>query len=145
MNENMLRLDVSPFTSDEKEIKINLFNGPNFGVQVNSAQVVLQIPAHIKKIKIETVSGDIKLHDLSASPEVHIQTVSGNTKVYFSESPNCHVDFNTVSGNLKISTESSDQSMRHHYDSSVSGLVLGQGQGELQIRSVSGDAKIVQE
>ena len=85
----------------------------------------------------KTVSGNIKWTSEKGDPKVNFESVSGDIKVNFKSSPDFKVAFNTVSGSLKMDIDEK----RTHIEGNNS-LKVGSGNGELNLKTVSGDVKI---
>ncbi len=118
----ILKIDLTKdeVTRTKLKFNFNFKNNESFGLVegVNQSSVVIQIPSNIKILKIESVSGEVKL-TTERLEEVKIESVSGNLRLQGSFNL---LTTSTVSGDIKLLSEVSDP--------------------KLELRSTSGDIKV---
>lgn len=139
-----ISIGLNKLNSPKNRFKINFnFNSdenPGLNVQdVNQLAVVVQVPGTIKKLKVETVSGEIRAHDLNFD-EVTLDSVSGDIKL---RGDFLTMNLSTVSGDVKFISERTSTDARFQ---TVSGNVnIGfheQPALKLTFNTTSGDMKI---
>lgn len=135
------QLEELIFPKNNLKINFNFKNMDYVGVKmqdVKESTVVIQAPANIKKIKITTVSGNIKLVDLNLD-EAQIDSVSGDFETQKSDFE--HISHTSVSGDIKL------QGGIHTLTSkTVSGdlkFSSDTASPELKFSTISGDADLV--
>ena len=104
-------LDKLIIPKNNLKINFNFKNMESFGVIANDVKhstAIVQLPANIKKIKIDTISGEIKIVDLKLD-EVKIESVSGDVKL---QGDIKELKSSTVSGDLKFQSEISDPNVK---------------------------------
>lgn len=134
----MLKIDLSREENSHADIE-TLFNLTDFKITVQDAyeKVQVQIPSNIKKLKIETVSGEIKMANVDIE-SVAIYSVSGDFKT---ESNLKEIKHNSVSGDVSLlgniqKIESETVSGDLKFTSSLPNP-------EVKFSTTSGDASIV--
>ena len=97
----------------------------------------LKMDAKIDQITGKTVSGDFSANVLVDSPKYEWYSTSGDIHFQLKKTANTKVNFSSVSGDLDFSraTGSSEKS-------SPGEFTIGQGQGNISLKTVSGDADI---
>lgn len=172
-NKNQIKIDFSKIEEESD----SFFNfSSEKCVADKDAKATIQLPLSIKTIKVETVSGDIKISEVSSEtmklasvsgdqellgkvkelksttvsgdvkfqsdildPNVKVSTVSGDVEITFNEMPDINLQFSTVNGDASFDKSFSNTEI----DGSVKNLKFGKGSGEIEIHTVSGDAKIL--
>lgn len=119
------------------DIKISEVESDSMNLESVSADIELK--GRAKEIKLKTVSGDIKFQSDISDPNVKASTVSGDVKITFNEMPDINLQFSTISGDADFDKSFSNTEI----DGSVKNLKFGKGSGEIEIHTVSGDAKIL--
>jgi DUF4097 and DUF4098 domain-containing protein YvlB len=126
-------LKVTSTSGDNNMIDIN----GNLDVHATSGDV--EVESVTGSVSVEAVSGDIKLKSLAATDGAFdISSVSGDTQIEISSDFKGDVQVATASGSINSSLAldsktSSDSELRGH---------IGQGNGKLNISTVSGDITI---
>lgn len=95
-----LKIDLNREENSHADIE-TLFNLADFKITVQDAyeKVQVQIPANIKKLKIETVSGEIKIADVDIE-SVAINSISSDFKT--SDSSIKEIKYTSVSGDVSL-------------------------------------------
>lgn len=89
------------------------------------------------KLKNKSVSGNVVLRPAGGAPEAEVETISGNVELSLGTEPDARVEFASASGTLRLRFPGIEGAHERHYSDR-----LGKGQGDIRIRTVSGDAKI---
>lgn len=93
----------------------------------------------VKELKLRTTSGDICLDSpMGQETETKIDTVSGDVAIVIKGDPSVSVECGTVSGDIDCEREMSDL---RRSGRTLKGRI-GEGQGKLSIKTVSGDIDI---
>ena len=132
-----IKLDVSEFVGDEQRLQFNFKSGKSFNLQIENVPMLIKIPKQIKKIKIVTVSGNIKISNLNLE-EAKVDTISGD--VLFKESELESLKLQSTSGDFKFSGKLGQVEI-----TSVSGDVkfeLEKSTSHAKIQTTSGDVKV---
>lgn len=95
----------------------------------------LTFKGNASQIVLNTLRGNSYLALLNSSPEMKINSNSGDIKINFAAKPDLAIDFVTVSGNL-IYKDTKVKNMP---------LIIGTGEGKATINTISGDLAITQE
>jgi hypothetical protein len=98
---SVMQFNLDHFISQDKDIQLNLSSGKNgFGLVVNDSKVVLQVPSGIQKIRVGTVSGQVKILDQKLE-ELQVVSVSGDCKI---DGDIKSIKIKTVSGDVKFTS-----------------------------------------
>lgn len=123
------------------KVNLNLQNTKQFGVKFQDskeATAVVRVPSHIKKIKIEIVSGAIEMSDVTLD-EIQIDSVSGDFKL---EKSNIKViKYSSVSGDINLQGLIENSKLK-----TVSGdlkFISDLSSPEINFSTISGDANLI--
>lgn len=157
---NAIKFMVSDFVGENQHnLKFNMDRNEGFNLQIENLALLVRVPKQIKKIKINTTSGDIKIVNLnfsqfeldSVSADVRLkgvkvddlkfQTYSGDLK--FSGQLK-KVEASSISGNLKFELDNNDSVAKIQTTSGDVKAKMKQKNGSWDVETVSGDYKIVE-
>lgn len=100
----------------------------------------LKFQGSLGSARVKTVSGHVKIYSINNKPELKIESISGDAKIYFEDQPSVDVDFVTTSGQIRVrNTEFTQRS-----NLPTQKFKLGKGEGQLGITTTSGDVLIKQ-
>lgn len=137
-----IKLDKLIFPKHKLKFNFNIKNLDNLGVtahDVNESVVIIQVPIQIEKIKIKTVSGEIKILDLKLA-EVQTDSISGNIQLQGSFDS---IKSKTVSGDFKLISDIANPEIKFSTVSGDSSLIfLKDPDVSIAFKSVSGEIKI---
>ncbi|AGH96417.1 DUF4097 family beta strand repeat-containing protein [Pseudobdellovibrio exovorus] len=166
------RFQLDQSAGDERSWKAKLAELVKLGFRADDAKAEIKLPPSILKVQFKSVSGDFKTEDIKlqsleattvsgdvdvegqihqlkgksvsgdlefkselASPQVEFSTTSGDMEVEFKKiEPNINVSFETTSGSMKSINQRLQGNVKEH--------LLGQGVGQVKLKSVSGDVEI---
>lgn len=134
---NTIKFNVSDFVGDEQKLQINFNSGKGLNLHVEHVPLLVRVPKQIKKIKLTSVSGNIKIVDLSFD-SVQLDSISGDIR--FKNSDVKVVKLQTTSGDLKFTGKLGDIEA-----TSVSGDIkfeLQNNNSSAKIVTTSGDVKV---
>lgn len=133
----VIKFDVSDFVAEnEQNLKFNLDTSKGWNLHFENLALVVRVPKQVKKIKIHSTSGDIKIVKLNFE-QVTIDTVSADVR--FKDSKVSELKFITYSGDFKFSG-----SLSNIEASSISGSLkfdLSNNDTVAKIQTTSGDVK----
>lgn len=139
---NMNLQKVNPQT-----LKVRTVSGdvviPKSQIESFSMQTVagnLQLGGAVKKVNIEGVSGDVYLKLENSSPDIVISSTSGDTKIAFKSRPSAKVFLDSMSGDFHVD----DRLSSGPHIPEIKEVMLGQGQGQIKAKTVSGNLTITE-
>lgn len=151
---------VSDFVGEnEHSLKFNMDPNKGFNLQIENLALLVRVPKQIKKIKINTTSGDIKIVNLSLAKfelasvsadarlkgtkldELKFETYSGDLK--FSGQLK-KVEASSISGNLKFELDNNDSIAKIQTTSGDVKAKMKEKNGSWDVETVSGNFKIVE-
>ena len=98
----------------------------------------LRIQGYAQNMDLKTVSGEVRIQSENKSPQLLASTTSGDISIDFSEPPNSKLSFESNSGEISVNTEGKvvEERKKDHV------FKLGNGDGDIKLKTVSGDAKV---
>jgi hypothetical protein len=133
----IIKFDVSEFVAkNEQNLKFNLDTSRGWDLHFENLALLVRVPKQIKKIKINSTSGDVKIVQLNFD-QVVVDTVSADVR--FKDSKVNDLKFQTYSGDFKFSG-----SLANIEASSISGSLkfeLNNNDTVAKIQTTSGDVK----
>ncbi len=144
VEDSMISFDLNELKAPKNRFKINFnFNSDeNVGLHMqedNQTAVVIQLPENIRNVKVETVSGEIKLNAVNFD-EATISSVSGNLKL---QGEIKSLNLSTVSGDIKFDPESVEPNANIETVSGDIKISFDRQPGfKLTFGTTSGDVKI---
>lgn len=135
------KADELIFSRNHMKFNFNFKNMDYIGIKFQDAKesiVVIQAPINIKKIKIKTKSGEIKIVDLKLD-EVQADSVSGEFKV--EKSSINEIKHTSISGDIGL--QGNIQSMKSKTVSGDLKFISDVANPEIKFSTISGDADIV--
>lgn len=157
---NVVKFMVSDFVGDdEHSLKFNMDPNKGFNLQIENLALLVRVPKQIKKIKINTTSGDIKIVNLTLG-QIELDSVSGNVRLRgvkiedlkfqtysgdlkFSGSLE-KVEASSISGNFKFELDNNNSNAKIQTTSGDVKAKMKQKNGTWDVETVSGDFKIVE-
>lgn len=132
-----IKIDISEFVGDDQKLQFNFNSAQSFNLHIENVPMLIRIPKQIKKVKIVTVSGNIKIFNLKLE-QAQVSTISGD--VQFKESELVSLKLQSTSGDFKYSGK-----LALVEATSVSGDVkfeLENNNSNAIIQTTSGDVKV---
>lgn len=136
-----IRLDKLFFPKNNLKFNFNFKNMDYMGIKlqdVKESAAIIQVPINIKKIKIKTISGKIKIVDIDLD-EVLIDSVSGDLEL---QGRIRSVEPKTVSGDLKFISDLSSPELKFSTTSGDADIVfMNDPDANFIFKSISGEIK----
>jgi DUF4097 and DUF4098 domain-containing protein YvlB len=130
---NLDRLRVSTTSGDFETNQVSIQD-----VQYDTISGDSLLEGKLSRLKAKTTSGDLKISTSKDNPQFNMQTVSGDVKIIFSEPANVTVNYKTMTGDIKMR----NPNLNADVEGNVKEQKLGTGIGQINIETVSGDAKV---
>lgn len=157
---NAIKFMVSDFVGeDEHSLKFNMDPNKGFNLQIENLALLVRVPKQIKKIKINTTSGDIKIVNLAVA-QVELDSVSADVRLRGSKVENLKfstysgdlkfsgslskVEASSISGSLKFELDNNDSVAKIQTTSGDVKAEMKQKNGSWDVQTVSGDFKLVE-
>ncbi len=105
--------------------------------EVRTVSGNLKLEAAAKKIDAKSVSGNLKMTLQIADAGLNCETTSGDVVLKYEREPNAMLSFKTMSGQVRVSA-----AQRMKVEGELNDFKLGAGNGYINIKTISGDAKV---
>ncbi len=127
-NIDVNRLDLDKIDINSTQGNINLHNGRADEVTVKSVQGQIQCDVDIKKLMLNSVSGNVWVKTKNENPEYRIKTVSGSILVTLPQRINAVITLHSLSGKIVNSAKFQ--------------LVDSGRKGFIRVESISGNVEV---